>query len=135
VANAIRSSCNINATFNRLQKAGVACIPSFLFTSKVVIEPGLWVLKANDSVGCDEVYLLQEEQHWKAVLAKLIPEHRYILQPYIAWQRSIASCPDKHIFLPCSLKNCAHLAKIPSVSQGVDLLTSLCRHHYCRKAI
>lgn len=80
------------ATFNRLQKAGVACIPSFLFTSKVVIEPGLWVLKANDSVGCDEVYLLQEEQHWKAVLAKLIPEHRYILQPYIAGKVLSLSC-------------------------------------------
>ena len=80
------------ATFDSLQTAGVTCVPSFLFDPNVVIESGLWVLKANNSVGCDEVYLLQEEQHWQKVLARLIPEHRYILQPYVSGKVLSLSC-------------------------------------------
>ena len=79
-------------TFNCLQKAGIACVPSFLFTSKVVIESGSWILKANNSVGCDEVYLLLEESHRIKVLAGLIPEHCYIIQPYVSGKVLSLSC-------------------------------------------
>ncbi|MBE0468860.1 MAG: ATP-grasp domain-containing protein [Methyloprofundus sp.] len=80
------------ATSEHLQKAGIACVPSFLFDLNAVIEPGSWVLKANNSVGCDEVYLLQEERHWPKVLARLMPAHYYILQPYVAGKVLSLSC-------------------------------------------
>jgi len=80
------------ATFDSLKKARIACVPSFLFDPNVVIKPGSWVLKANNSVGCDEVYLLQEEQHRQKVLARLIPEQRYILQPYVSGKVLSLSC-------------------------------------------
>jgi predicted ATP-grasp superfamily ATP-dependent carboligase len=80
------------ATFYCLQKSGVACVPSYLFDPNVVIESGLWVLKANNSVGCDEVYLLREEQHRQEVIARLIPGYRYILQPYVSGKVLSLSC-------------------------------------------
>jgi len=80
------------ATFNCLNDAGITCVNSQLFSAGNEPLHGEWVLKANNSVGCDEVYLLQEQQNWQTVLPALSIDKSYILQPYILGKVLSLSC-------------------------------------------
>lgn len=80
------------ATFRHLQQAGIPCIPSQRFNPSMDIKSHMSVVKVNDSVGCDEVFLLESEEHWKKVLVRLAKEKQYIIQPYIAGENLSLSC-------------------------------------------
>ena len=80
------------ATFIQLQNSAIPCVPSRLFNSSTVISNTKSVLKVNNSVGCDEVYLVESEQHWQNILLKLRPEGQYIIQPYIDGKTLSLSC-------------------------------------------
>ncbi|GAW84831.1 conserved hypothetical protein [Bathymodiolus platifrons methanotrophic gill symbiont] len=80
------------ATSEKLQTAGIACVPSHLYDLSLLEFATSWVIKANDSVGCDQVYLIESEQDWKNVLPGLQAEKTYIIQPYITGQTLSLSC-------------------------------------------
>ena len=79
-------------TFKVLQKAAISCVPSYLFNLSTSIKQTKSVIKANTSVGCDEVYLVESEQHRQNILHKLKPDGRYIEQPYISGKALSLSC-------------------------------------------
>lgn len=79
-------------TFKVLQGAGISCVPSCEFIASKPIEKGEWVLKKNNSVGCDEVYFLSSEPHWSHVLSRLNSASRYLVQPYIHGKALSLSC-------------------------------------------
>ncbi len=70
-------------TINRLQEAGISCVNSQKYQSFSALDAGAWVLKPMDSVGCEDVYLLQTEQQWFSVLQNLNKQQAYLVQPYI----------------------------------------------------
>ena len=90
-------------TFNILKNSAIPCVPSRLFNSSSELNATKSVLKVNNSVGCDEVYLMESEQHWHNVLLKLRPEGQYILQPYISGKALSLSCLffDKQAYFIC----------------------------------
>jgi len=79
-------------TFKLLQDAMIACVPSRLFNVSPLSNDTRSVIKANTSVGCDEVYFVESEQHWENVRLKLKPEGEYIVQPYIPGKVLSLSC-------------------------------------------
>ncbi|NOQ65264.1 MAG: ATP-grasp domain-containing protein, partial [Methyloprofundus sp.] len=77
--------------FELLQRADIASVPTQLLDKALNITcPS--VLKLNNSVGCEGVYFLESEQHWKALLPQLKQEQRYSVQPYIAGKVLSLSC-------------------------------------------
>lgn len=71
------------ATIKQLQKSGIKCVPSRFFQHSDVLSPESQVIKVNDSVGCDQVYLVSTELDWQSVLPKLFLDKSYVIQPYI----------------------------------------------------
>ena len=87
------SQCqNKLATTRLLQSAGIACVPSHMYARSTDYREGSWVIKVNDSVGCDQVYLVQSEQDWRRVAATLSEDKTYIIQPYISGKSLSLSC-------------------------------------------
>jgi len=92
------------ATTKRLQQEFIPVVPSYLFSSSGKIEANS-VLKVNDSVGCDQVYLLESEQQWCHLSSRLDAEKQYILQPYIIGKNLSLSClfyRGKAYFICCN---------------------------------
>ena len=93
------------ATTQLLQKSGIACVPSCVFDFSAVEPLTSWVIKANDSVGCDQVYLIKSEQDWQNILPELHGEQNYIIQPYISGRTLSLSClfnQGKAYFICCN---------------------------------
>lgn len=80
------------ATTRLLQSAGIACVLSRVYAQFDDYKEGSWVIKVNDSVGCDQVYLVQSEQDWRRVAATLSEDKTYIIQPYISGKSLSLSC-------------------------------------------
>lgn len=79
-------------TIKRLQKAGIDCVPGKVYDfSKPPFEEKL-VIKVNNSVGCDQVYLIESEQDWYKIAPELLTEKTYIIQPYMAGKNMSLSC-------------------------------------------
>lgn len=79
-------------TCELLQNSAIACVPSRLFNASPVSNDTKSVIKANTSVGCDEVYFVESKQHWQNMQLKLKPEGEYIVQPYIPGKALSLSC-------------------------------------------
>ncbi len=91
-------------TINCLSAAGIACVPTRAYVAPAQ-EQGHWVLKNNNSVGCDEVYLLRSAQDWHVILAQLKASNEYIIQPYIKGRAMSLSClfyQGKAYFICCN---------------------------------
>ncbi|WP_428354137.1 ATP-grasp domain-containing protein [Methyloprofundus sp.] len=80
------------ATSTLLQNAGIACVPTSSYDNLTGYRHGSWVIKVNDSVGCDQVYFLQTQQDWKCVLPRLQADKSYIVQPFIPGKSLSLSC-------------------------------------------
>lgn len=70
-------------TINLLQQAGIRCVNSQKYHSFLLVDSGSWVLKPIDSVGCEQVYLVQSKQQWLDTLKLLVKQQDYLIQPYI----------------------------------------------------
>lgn len=93
------------ATSKRLQYAAIPSVPSRLFKLSADLNTRNCVLKVNGSVGCDEVYRLESEQHWQQILAGLDQTRQYIIQPYITGKALSLSClfyQGKAYFICCN---------------------------------
>ena len=75
-----------------LQNAGITCVPSSRYDCSAGYRQGRWVIKVNDSVGCDQVYLLQSAEDWQKVSVRLKSHTPYIIQPFIAGKSLSLSC-------------------------------------------
>lgn len=71
------------ATTRVLQQAGITCVPSVAFDSSKEYQPGSWVVKVNDSVGCEQVYLMHNAADFERIVAYLVSDKQYLIQPYI----------------------------------------------------
>ena len=80
------------ATFQVLQQAAIPCVPSRLLVPSTPINTRKSVLKINDSVGCEEVYLVESAQQWHDALQKTNPQNQYIVQPFIDGKVMSLSC-------------------------------------------
>ena len=80
------------ATFKALQQAGIACVPSDLLDPSSKMETTKSILKLNDSVGCEEVYLVDSAQQWHDTVQNMNPQSQYIVQPYIQGEVLSLSC-------------------------------------------
>lgn len=103
---AVVSQCQDKlATTRLLQSAGIACVPSDKYAHSASYRKGSWVLKVNDSVGCDQVYLVQSEPDWQRVVAILQDDKTYIIQPFIGGKSFSLSClfyQGKAYYLCCN---------------------------------
>lgn len=70
-------------TTHHLQKAGINCVSSQKYQPSITIDAGSWVLKPIDSVGCEDVYLIETEQQWLSRAQTLDKQREYLIQPYI----------------------------------------------------
>jgi len=96
------------ATIKLLQKAGIACVKSQFFDFSVSQPYQQSVIKVNNSVGCEQVYLLRSEQDWPKVLPKLQAGKSYIIQPYISGKNLSLSClffQGAAYFICCNLQH------------------------------
>ncbi len=92
-------------TTRLLQQSGIACVPSCVHDGSTIYQGGSWVIKVNDSVGCDQVYLIQSSEDWHKVSAKLISDTSYIIQPFISGRVLSLSClfyQGKAYFICCN---------------------------------
>ncbi len=80
------------ATTTVLKQAGIDCVPSQVFDISMLERDGQWVVKSNNSAGCDEVYLLTSKADRIRLIRKLNRTHDYIFQPYIAGKVFSLSC-------------------------------------------
>ena len=79
-------------TTKLLQNAGLACVSSYLYDYSQKHRQGSWVIKSNDSVGCDQVYKIESSYDWQSVLPRLQAEKSYIIQPYVSGKSLSLSC-------------------------------------------
>ena len=96
------------ATSKLLQKAGIASVASRIYDFSAIQSQEKLVIKANNSVGCDQVYLLTSEQDWQKVKPKLQAEKSYIIQPYISGKSLSLSClffQGMAYFICCNLQH------------------------------
>lgn len=70
-------------TINVLKEATISCVNSQKYRSFLPIDSGQWVLKPMESVGCEDVYLIQSKQQWLDLLKVLDKQQEYLIQPYI----------------------------------------------------
>lgn len=80
------------ATITLLHNAGIACVASSLYDLSRGYRHGNWVIKVNDSAGCDEVYFLQTQQDWQKILPQLCATKTYIIQPFMPGKSLSLSC-------------------------------------------
>jgi len=92
VADVIELCQNKLETTTVLKQAGINCVPSQPFDFSMLKWEGQWVVKSNNSVGCDEVYLIASKADRTRIIRKLNKTHDYILQPYIAGKILSLSC-------------------------------------------
>ncbi len=79
-------------TSKLLQQAGIASVPSRLYDFTAMDEFAGWVIKVNDSVGCDQVFLIARGQDGARLLAQLAVAKTYIIQPFIKGRSLSLSC-------------------------------------------
>ncbi|OQK18354.1 hypothetical protein AU255_11215 [Methyloprofundus sedimenti] len=92
-------------TTKLLQNAGIACVSSCLYDSSQAQRQGSWVIKSNDSAGCDQVYQIHSSDDWQNVVPRLLAEKSYIIQPYISGKSLSLSClfyQRKAYFICCN---------------------------------
>jgi predicted ATP-grasp superfamily ATP-dependent carboligase len=92
-------------TTKLLQQTSIACVPSSVYDDTTRYQGGNWVIKVNDSVGCEQVYLIQSIEDWHKVSASLISHKVYIIQPFISGRVLSLSClfyQGKAYFICCN---------------------------------
>lgn len=79
-------------TTKLLKNAGIACVSSCLYDYLQGQRQGSWVIKPNDSAGCDQAYQIHNSDDWQNVVPRLLAEKSYIIQPYISGKSLSLSC-------------------------------------------
>lgn len=98
-------------TFDLLDKAGIPSVPSYSLCPSTIKPPFPCVIKANNSVGCDQVYLVTSEQQWEVTLLKCHPEEHYITQPFVVGRVLSLSClfhQGQAYFICCNEQHISH---------------------------
>ncbi len=94
----------LNSLFNNGKSLNTGVLPNKAFAPFISKLPK-HILKVNNSVGCEEVYIFESEQHWKNILLKLSNDKQYIIQPYIIGKVLSLSClfyQGKAYFICCN---------------------------------
>ena len=90
-ADAVALTGNKLRTYERLQQHGIATVATRLFDT-AEYQPGEWIVKSIDGVGCAESYLLEERQDFAAISSRLQDKARFIFQPHIQGEKTSLSC-------------------------------------------
>lgn len=94
--NAIRITSEKLATYDLLQNAGIATIPTYTVENWPKTEwpklEGRWLIKPNDGAGCDNIVIFDDADDLTSWLAQNNDCHRYVIQPYQSGIAASISC-------------------------------------------
>ncbi|WP_020168226.1 MULTISPECIES: ATP-grasp domain-containing protein [Methylotenera] len=80
-ADAIQITSEKLATYNLLQQAGIATIPTYTVENWPKTA-GRWLVKPNDGAGCDGIVIFDDADNLTNWLAQNNKSPRYVIQPY-----------------------------------------------------
>lgn len=89
---ALRLTADKLATIRLLENASIPVVQSRSLDAISCIEPGDWVIKPRDGVGCDECVLVQGQLSPQRLAIPWQQRNRYIVQPYVSGNSISMSC-------------------------------------------
>jgi predicted ATP-grasp superfamily ATP-dependent carboligase len=90
-ASAVALTGNKLRTYERLLQHDIATVATRLFDT-AEYQPGEWIVKSIDGVGCAESYLIEDRQDFEAISSQLPDKARFIFQPHIQGEKTSLSC-------------------------------------------
>lgn len=90
-ANAVALTGNKLRTYERLLQHDIPTVATRLFDT-AEYQPGEWIVKSIDGVGCAESYLIENRQDFAAISSRLPDKARFIFQPHIQGEKTSLSC-------------------------------------------
>jgi predicted ATP-grasp superfamily ATP-dependent carboligase len=90
-ASAVALTGNKLRTYERLLQHDIATVATRLFDT-AEYEPGEWIVKSIDGVGCAESYLIEDRQDFAAISSQLPDKTKFIFQPHIQGEKTSLSC-------------------------------------------
>ncbi len=71
------------ATVNHLSSHGIATVPTYLPEQGVPDEDGMWVIKPDDGVGCQDISICKNKADLNQKLCSLPVDQSYVVQPFV----------------------------------------------------
>jgi tyramine---L-glutamate ligase len=90
-ASAVRLTGNKWLTFNELTRHHIATVETRLFKD-VSYTAGEWLIKPVDGAGCNNSYLIANEQDFASLAKKLPKNGEFIIQPHLEGDKTSLSC-------------------------------------------
>lgn len=90
-ANAVALTGNKLRTYERLLQHDIPTVATRLFDT-AEYQPGEWIVKSIDGVGCAESYLIENRQDFAAISSRLPDKARFIFQPHIQGEKTSLCC-------------------------------------------